>query len=125
MAAPFTLEQFTGVNNQLSPEDMGKADLAACINFDVNDSGSLVGRPGLERVWTGDAHSLAGALGTLFFRSQDKLLRLDGAVATEVDAAWAGRPVMSRRRTGSTTRMARAAGCWPMARPSPGACRRP
>lgn len=90
MAAPFTLEQFTGVNNQLSPEDMGKADLAACTNFDVNDSGSLVGRPGLERVWTGDAHSLAGALGMLFFRSQDKLLRLDGSVATEVDAGLAG-----------------------------------
>lgn len=90
MAKPIIFKQFTGVNNQASADDMAPADLAACVNFDVNDSGSLVGRPGLELAWTGEAHSLAGALGALYFRSQDKLMRLDGTVATEVDAGLAG-----------------------------------
>ena len=49
MAAPFTLEQFTGVNNQTSANDMAPADLAACVNFDVNDAGGLVSRPEIGR----------------------------------------------------------------------------
>lgn len=87
---PITLDQFTGVNNQLAPDDMGASDLAACTNLDVNDAGSLVGRLGLERVWAGEAHSLAGALGALFFRSEDKLMRLDGSAAEALDAGLGG-----------------------------------
>ena len=40
MAKPILFNQFTGINNQLSPDDMDKADLAACVNFDVNDAGA-------------------------------------------------------------------------------------
>ena len=88
---PITLDQFTGINNQLSPEDMDKADLAACVNFDVNDAGALESRPGLASVWTGtDAHSLHGHDGALFFRAADRLYRLAGGTAAVVDTGLDG-----------------------------------
>jgi len=91
MAAPFTLEQFTGVNNQTSADAMVPADLAACVNFDVNDAGALESRPGLASVWTGtDAHSLHGHDGALFFRAADKLYRLAGGTAAVVDTGLDG-----------------------------------
>lgn len=87
MVKPASFSKFAGVNNQTSADDMAPADLAACVNFDVNDAGALVSRPGLEAVWSGaDAHSLHGHDGALFFRAADKLHRLAGGVSAVVDS---------------------------------------
>lgn len=70
-----TFSRFKGINNQREPEQMDSADLASCVNFMLNDSGALVSRPGLTRVWSGPAHSLTEFDGSLYFRSAGNLLK--------------------------------------------------
>ncbi len=83
-------DAFTGINNVLPPERMGKAELSAATNVDIGLAGEVRRRAGLTLVAAGCHKNLWQAPRALLATSEGALVAIDGAVRRTLHPALSG-----------------------------------